>query len=117
MSNYCGKIRLIIFDWAGTVIDYGSRAPAGVFVEVEVETLAQLAQALDAGAERVLLDNFTLDDIRTAVKTTGGRAKLEVSGGVTLDTIRPLAETGIDSISLGGLTHSARSLDLGLDIA
>jgi nicotinate-nucleotide pyrophosphorylase (carboxylating) len=89
-------------------------APPGVFVEVEVETLAQLREALDAGAERVLLDNFTLDDIRTAVAATRGRAKLEVSGGVTLDNIRPLAETGVDYISVGALTKHVRAVDLSL---
>ena len=89
-------------------------APAGVFVEVEVETLAQLREALEAGAERVLLDNFSLEDIRAAVATARGRAKLEVSGGVTLDNIRPLAETGVDYISIGALTKHVRALDLSL---
>jgi nicotinate-nucleotide pyrophosphorylase (carboxylating) len=91
-----------------------SGAPSGVFVEVEVETLAQLREALDAGAERVLLDNFSLDNIRAAVTATQGRAKLEVSGGVTLDNIRPLAETGVDYISIGALTKHIRAVDLSL---
>lgn len=89
-------------------------APPEVFVEVEVETLAQLQDALDAGAERVLLDNFSLDDIRAAVTTTRGRAKLEVSGGITLDNIRALAETGVDFISVGALTKHTRAIDLSL---
>jgi len=91
-----------------------TRAPAGVFVEVEVENLAQLREALAAGAERVLLDNFALEDIRAAVQETRGRAKLEVSGGVTLETIRPLAETGVDYISIGDITKNVRAVDLSL---
>jgi len=89
-------------------------APAGIFVEVEVETLAQLGEALDAGAERVLLDNFSLDGIRAAVKAARGRAKLEVSGGITLETLRPLAETGVDYISIGALTKHVRAVDLSM---
>lgn len=89
-------------------------APNGVFVEIEVETLAQLEQALAAGAERVLLDNFSLDDIRAAVVSTRGRAKLEVSGGVTLDTLHALAQTGVDYISIGSLTKHIRATDLSL---
>ena len=89
-------------------------APPGVFVEVEVETLEQLDQALSAGAERVLLDNFTPEDIRRAVAQTRARAKLEVSGGVTLDTIRTLAETGVDYISIGDITKNLRAVDLSM---
>ena len=91
-----------------------ARAPAGVFIEVEVENLAQLREALAAGAERILLDNFTLEDIRAAVREARGRAKLEVSGGVTLETIRPLAETGVDYISIGDITKNVRAVDLSL---
>ena len=89
-------------------------APAGVFVEIEVENLAELHRALEAGAERILLDNFTLDDIRHAVADARGKAKLEVSGGVTLETIRPLAETGVDYISVGALTKHVKAVDLSL---
>jgi nicotinate-nucleotide pyrophosphorylase (carboxylating) len=91
-------------------------APPGVFVEVEVETATQLQEALAAGVERILLDNFTLDGIRAAVAATAGRAKLEVSGGVTLETVRTLAETGVDFISIGGLTKHLRAVDLSLRI-
>ncbi|HEX7044178.1 MAG TPA: carboxylating nicotinate-nucleotide diphosphorylase [Burkholderiales bacterium] len=91
-----------------------ARAPAGVFIEVEVENLAQLREALAAGAERVLLDNFAPEDIRAAVQEARGRAKLEVSGGVTLATIRALAENGVDYISIGDITKNVRAVDLSL---
>jgi len=94
-----------------------ARAAVGhlVKIEVEVDTLAQLEQALAAGAEVVLLVNMSLDDLRTAVALCKGRAITEASGGVTLETAPAIAATGVDLISLGWLTHSVRVLDLGLD--
>ncbi len=89
-------------------------AQGGVFVEVEVENLSQLKEAIAAGAERILLDNFTLDAIRAAVTETRGRAKLEVSGGVTLERLRELADTGVDYISVGSLTKHVHAVDLSL---
>lgn len=91
-----------------------ARAPAGVFVEIEVETLAQLREALAAGAERILLDNFPLEAIREAVREARGRARLEVSGGVELASLRLLAETGVDYISIGAITKNVRAVDLSL---
>lgn len=87
-----------------------------VKVETEVDTLDQLAEALEAGADVVLLDNMGLDDLRTAVEMTGGKVPLEASGGITPDNVREVAETGVDVISMGWLTHSARTLDVALDI-
>jgi nicotinate-nucleotide pyrophosphorylase (carboxylating) len=84
-------------------------------IEVEADTLEQVQQALDAGAEIILLDNMTLDQLRQAVKMAGGRAKTEASGGVNLKTVRGIAQTGVDFISVGALTHSAPAVDLGLD--
>lgn len=89
-------------------------APAGMFVEVEVENLTALHEAIAAGAERILLDNFDLDDIRRGVAETAGRAKLEVSGGVTLATVRALAETGVDYISIGDITKNVHAVDLSM---
>ena len=104
---------------AGGVVAAVQRARAAVGhlvkIEVEVDTLAQLEQALAAGAEVVLLDNMSLDDLRTAVALCKGRAITEASGGVTLETAPAIAATGVDLISLGWLTHSVRVLDLGLD--
>lgn len=84
-------------------------------IAVEIDRLDQLAEVLEAGAESVLLDNFSLDDLRLAVAIAKGRVTLEASGGVTLETIRSIADTGVDVISVGALTHSAPVLDLGLD--
>ena len=89
-------------------------AGPGVSVQIEVETLAQLEEALRAGAKLILLDNFNLEGMREAVVLTAGRAALEASGGVTLDTVRAIAETGVDRISVGGLTKSVRAVDLSM---
>jgi len=83
-------------------------------VEVEVENRGELEQALRAGADRILLDNFTLDEIRQAVALTGKRAELEASGGVTLDTLRQYAETGVDYVSIGALTKNIHAIDLSM---
>jgi nicotinate-nucleotide pyrophosphorylase (carboxylating) len=84
-------------------------------VEVEADTLAQVAQAAEAGADIILLDNMNLKQLRAAVKIVSGRAKTEASGGVSLKTVRDIAATGVDFISVGALTHSARAVDIGLD--
>jgi nicotinate-nucleotide pyrophosphorylase (carboxylating) len=84
-------------------------------VEVEADTLDQVEQAVEAGADIVLLDNMTLVQLRLAVQKCRGRLKTEASGGVTLATVRSIAETGVDFISVGALTHSARAVDIGLD--
>jgi nicotinate-nucleotide pyrophosphorylase (carboxylating) len=85
-------------------------------VEIEADTLAQVEQALDAGAERILLDNMTPAEVATAVSLTAGRALLEASGGIGEDTVRAYAETGVDFISIGALTHGARSLHVSLEV-
>jgi nicotinate-nucleotide pyrophosphorylase (carboxylating) len=85
-------------------------------VEVEVDRLDQLDEALEAGAETILLDNMDVGTLREAVRRTRGRARLEASGGITLDTIRGVAETGVDAISVGALTHSVRALDIALEV-
>ena len=90
-------------------------AAPGLLVEVEADTLAQAAQAAEAGADIILLDNFTLAQLREAVRLIAGRAQTEASGGVNLTTVRAIAETGVDFISVGALTHSAPAVDLGLD--
>jgi len=94
-----------------------ARAAAGhlVKIEVEVDTLDQLDEALPFGPDVILLDNFSLDELKEAVGRAKGRAILEASGGVTLATVRAIAQTGVDVISSGALTHSAPALDVGLD--
>jgi len=84
-------------------------------IEVEADNLAQVAQAADAGADFILLDNMDLKRLRLAVKIVKGRAKTEASGGVNLKTVRAIAKTGVDFISVGALTHSAPAVDIGLD--
>ena len=86
-----------------------------VKIEVEVDTLAQLEQALAIGVDAILLDNMTTDELRQAVAMTDGRAILEASGRVTTATVRTIAETGVDLISTGWMTHSSAALDIGLD--
>jgi nicotinate-nucleotide pyrophosphorylase (carboxylating) len=96
-----------------------ARAAAGhlMKVEVEIDGLGQLEEALKYGPDVVMLDNFSLEDLVEAVGRAAGRAVLEASGGVTLETVRAIAETGVDVISVGALTHSASVLDIGLDAA
>ena len=89
----------------------------GAEVEVECDTLEQVEEALAAGADVILLDNLTPARLTQAVALTGGRAKLEASGGVTLDNVRTIAETGVDFVSIGALTHSARALDVSMEVA
>lgn len=91
-----------------------AQAPTGTTVEVEVETLDQLREALAADADRLLLDNFSLKRLREAVAENQGRARLEASGGITLDNVRAVAETGVDCISIGAITKHVRAIDLSL---
>ena len=100
---------------AAAVADARARAP-GLLLEVEVETLAELEQALEARVDRVLIDEFSLDQMRDAVRITAKRSTLEVSGGVSLDTIRAIAETGVDFISVGALTKHVRAIDLSMRV-
>lgn len=93
-----------------------SRASHTIKVEVEVETLAQLHEALDAGAHIIMLDNMSVETMREAMGIVNGRAVVEASGGINLETVRSVAETGVDLISIGGLTHSATALDISLDL-
>jgi nicotinate-nucleotide pyrophosphorylase (carboxylating) len=92
-----------------------ARAPHTAKIEVEVESLAMLDEALDAGADIVMLDNFSPDDVAEAVRRCRGKALVEVSGGITLARISTLADAGVDIISVGALTHSAPSADISLD--
>jgi nicotinate-nucleotide pyrophosphorylase (carboxylating) len=90
---------------------------AGVSIQIEVENLDELKQALDAGASSVLLDNFTHDMLREAVVMTAGRAVLEASGGVNRDSVRAIADTGVDRISIGALTKDVRAVDYSLRVS
>lgn len=89
-------------------------APSNVFIQVEVETLDQMKEALAAGATMILLDNMELEEMREAVRIAGTAAELEASGGVNLDRVRQIAETGVHRVSIGGLTKDIRAIDLSL---
>ena len=89
-------------------------APPQVSIQVEVENLTELQEALDAGCTLILLDNMSLDDMRAAVNLSAGRALLEASGGVDFNTVRAIAETGVDRISIGKLTKDVRAIDLSM---
>lgn len=95
-------------------LEAARRAGAAVPIEIEVETLAQLEEALAAGARLILLDNFTLEQMREAVRIVAGRAELEASGGITLENVREIAQTGVDRISVGSLTKDIKAVDLSL---
>ncbi len=123
----CDNHRIGLFDMvlikenhilaAGSVsaaLEAARRSAPGVEVEIEVESLEELREALAGGARRVLLDNFDLAQLRAAVAQTAGRARLEASGNVNLDTVRGIAETGVDDISVGGLTKDVKALDLSM---
>ena len=101
---------------AAALAEARRRVAADIPVEIEVESLAQLQEAIAAGATRVLLDNFNVDRLRAAVAATAGRATLEASGSVTLDNIYAIAKTGVDFISVGGLTKHLRAIDLSLRV-
>jgi len=105
-------------DFAGSLAEAVTRARSantGLVIEVEARTLDDVRAALELGVERILLDNMTLDMMSQAVAMTAGRARLEASGNVTLDNVRGIAETGVDFISIGALTHSAKVFDVSLD--
>jgi nicotinate-nucleotide pyrophosphorylase (carboxylating) len=93
-----------------------ARLPHTTHVEVEVDRLDQIEEVLAGGADTVMLDNFSVEDLRLGVSLIDGRAVVEASGTVSLERVRAIAETGVDVISVGALTHSARALDLGLDV-
>ncbi len=101
---------------AQAVVAARAAVPHTMTIEVETETLDQVQEALDAGADIIMLDNMPLDVMKQAVALIGGRAVVEASGGVTLETIRAIAETGVDVISVGALTHSVKALDISLDL-
>ncbi len=105
-------------DYAGSITEAVKRARSahtGLEVEVETRTLDDVREALTIGVERILLDNMTLEIMADAVRLTAGRAKLEASGNVTLSTVRRIAETGVDFISSGELTHSAKVFDTSFE--
>ena len=103
-------------DLATALREARERMPHTAHLEVEVDRVDQIPPVLAGGADTIMLDNFTVDELREGVELIAGRAIVEASGGVNLDTVAAIAATGVDVISVGALTHSARALDLGLDV-
>lgn len=104
-------------DVTAAIKEAATRLPEGISVEIEVDSLDLIEPVLASGeVDIIMLDNFTLDELREGVAIVGDRATVEASGGITLETIRAVAETGVDVISVGALTHHIDSLDLGLDV-
>lgn len=115
-DNHLAALRARGVGLAEAVRELRTRLPHTATIEVEVEGFDELREALAAGAETILLDNMSLDEMAEAVRLVHGRARLEASGGITLETVRAVAETGVDLISVGALTHSVLALDLALEI-
>jgi nicotinate-nucleotide pyrophosphorylase (carboxylating) len=105
-----------ITDVADVVLLARNGVPHTMKIEIEVTNLIQLVEAIQGGADIILLDNMTTDMIREAVEKVAGRAVIEASGGITMETVREIAETGVDFISIGALTHSAPALDISLEV-
>ena len=115
-DNHLAAGRLSELSLGGGVRRMRESVPESWEIEVEVETLAQLREAVDAGADIVMLDNMTPSEMAEAVRVVGGRALIEASGGITLDNVREVAATGVDRISVGALTHSVTGLDISLEL-
>ncbi|MCX6406780.1 MAG: carboxylating nicotinate-nucleotide diphosphorylase [Propionibacteriales bacterium] len=106
----------LVGDVTAAIRSAREQLPHTTHVEVEVDRLDQVEAVLAGGVDTIMLDNFTLDELRAGVELVAGRAIIEASGGITLETVGDVARTGVDVISVGALTHSVRALDLGLDL-
>ena len=115
-DNHIAAGRLNELSLGGVVRRMRDSAPSAWEIEVEVETLDQVREAVDAGADIVMLDNMSPSEMAEAVRTVDGRALTEASGGITLDNVREVAATGVDRISVGALTHSVTGLDISLEL-
>jgi len=115
-DNHWRAVRAQSEDIAGAVRRLREKAPQGLRVEVEVTSPAEAEEALAAGADILLLDNMGPEEMRQAVELASGRAQTEASGGITLRNVRAVAETGVDYISVGAITHSAPALDISLEL-
>jgi len=115
-DNHLGVLTATGADLSAVLREARERLPHTMRIEVEVDRIDQIEAVLAGGVDAIMLDNFTVEQLREGVALIAGRAVVEASGGVTLDTVRAIAETGVDLISVGALTHSVRALDLGLDL-
>jgi len=115
-DNHLSLLRGMGITLKETVRTLRTKVPHTLRVEVEVQDLAEVREAIEAGADVILLDNMKIDEIKAAVELVDRRAIVEASGGITLDNVRTIAQTGVDVISIGALTHSAPSLDISIEI-
>jgi nicotinate-nucleotide pyrophosphorylase (carboxylating) len=115
-DNHIAALRAAGLGLADIVAKARRHAPAGITVEVEVTSAAEAAEALEASPDIIMLDNMPPDEMRRVVKQVNGRARIEASGGITLENVRKVAGTGVDTISVGALTHSYKSLDISLEM-
>jgi len=115
-DNHLAALRSQGLTMKGIISRARERVPFNLKVEVEVRTAQEAVEAVEAGVDIVMLDNMNVEEMRQAVRLVKGRALIEASGGITLDNVRRVAETGVDLISIGALTHSARSLDISLEM-
>ncbi len=115
-DNHIAAMRALGLSLRDIVVKARQNAPAGITIEVEVTSTQEASEALKAGADIIMLDNMSLDEMRQAVDMASGRAKFEASGGITLANVRKVAMTGVDIISIGALTHSYKALDISLEL-
>ena len=116
-DNHLAVLAASGIDLHAAIRDARARLGHTVHLEVEVDRIDQIEPVVSAGVDTIMLDNFTVDELRDGVAVVAGRALVEASGGVNLETVADIARTGVDIISVGALTHSVRALDLGLDVA
>ncbi|MCK4353708.1 MAG: nicotinate-nucleotide diphosphorylase (carboxylating), partial [Dehalococcoidia bacterium] len=115
-DNHLAALRSLGLNLKEIIARARQNASQRLKIEVEAKTVREATEAAEAGADIVMLDNMSLEDMHQAIKLIQGRALIEASGGVTLDKVRAIAETGVDFISVGALTHSARALDISLKL-
>jgi nicotinate-nucleotide pyrophosphorylase (carboxylating) len=115
-DNHFAALRALGLKYKEIIVKAKRNAPAGIIIEAETTTLQEVEDAVEAGVDIIMLDNMGLEDMKAAVKLIAGRSEVEASGGVNLRTVRAVAETGVDFISVGALTHSYKALDISLEI-
>jgi nicotinate-nucleotide pyrophosphorylase (carboxylating) len=115
-DNHFAALRALGLKYKEIIIKAKRNAPAGIKIEAEATTLQEVKDAIEAGVDIIMLDNMSLEDMQSAAKLISGKAEVEASGGINLKTVRAVAETGVDFISVGALTHSYHALDISLEI-
>jgi nicotinate-nucleotide pyrophosphorylase (carboxylating) len=115
-DNHFAALRALGLKYKEIVAKTKRNAPAGIKIEAEATTVQEVEDAVEVGVDIIMLDNMSIEDMKTAVQLIAGRAEIEASGGINLKTVRAVAETGVDFISVGALTHSYKALDISLEI-